>query len=540
MAAAPAIEHSPQQRQARSLGRVRFSDAMRAWFAGDFEGCLGLCDRVRATDRDTISQLALLRARALLRIATYRPAAAAEAEAALRSSFIDHGILDASLTAQMLFASARIRQDDRRGALAALDVAAGAAERAHCAVRSEIAFHRALAHYGDRNLHLAEARLRDVDPGSDIIFARALELRGWIEGARGRYADAARFFRRALSHLEGCRQSDRFLSANCLHALGIFAVEMMDRDGWNFVMERAARMSWDASGLALPRFWLKYLEASMCEVLGDAFRAGWCAREAEVIAPTPAFALVARCRRAQICRDRGETLTQYEHVLVAQDMYARLDLNALAGEEALAPIQIARELAHIGDASGARDAYAAFAVRANRVSRMLGAVEDVRLRGIESMLEGAMFEAEGSLDAAIFAYNSAFHIFSGLGYTRRAVDAALRLADLTGEPEFRSYIERATADAAESFWPRRTLRRKSEICVDPVFADLTPTERDTLRGLYDGKSYAAIARERGRSLNTVRNTIHRIYGKFGVSGRGQTVRECRDRRIFGAESSAKH
>lgn len=538
MAAALAVQHSPEQRPARSLGRVRFSDAMRAWFAGDFEGCLGLCDRVRATDRDTISQLVLLRARALLRISTYRPAAAAEAENILRKSFIDHGMLDASLTAQMLFALSRIRQEDRRGALVVLETAASSAAGAHFAVRSEIALTSALAHYGDRHLELAEAQLLDVYPGSDIIFARALELRGWIETARHRYADAVGFFRRALLHLDGCRQSDRFLAANCIYGLGMFAVEMMDRDGWDFATTRAARMTWDAGGLAVQRFRLKYLEASMCEYTGESFLAGWSAREAERIAPTPPYALIARCRRAQLCRDRGETITQYEHVLVAQAMYDDLDLNSLVGEEALAPIQIARELAHAGDAHGAREAFCAFVRRAGRASRMLPSTDDVRLRAIEYMLEGRICEAEANIDSAVVAYDSAFHIFSGIGYTRRAVYAALRLAELTGERRFIAYVERETAGAAETFWPRRCLPRKNEDLVDPVFADLTPAEREILRLLCDGKTYAAIARERGRSLNTIRNSIHRIYAKFGVSGRsgrGLVARECRERQIFGPE-----
>ncbi|MEA2720450.1 MAG: hypothetical protein QOJ39_2314, partial [Candidatus Eremiobacteraeota bacterium] len=115
---------------------------MRAWFAGDFEGCLALCDRVRPNDVDMVSQLALLRARALLR--TSRPD---EAITVVRNVFVAHGTLDASLTARMLLGTAYVRRGDDQHGLDLLESAYRASENAHPTIRSEIALNIGLAHY---------------------------------------------------------------------------------------------------------------------------------------------------------------------------------------------------------------------------------------------------------------------------------------------------------------------------------------------------------------------------------------------------------
>ncbi|MDP9105926.1 MAG: hypothetical protein M3N49_08330, partial [Candidatus Eremiobacteraeota bacterium] len=50
------------------VGRVRFADAERAWLDGDAERCLALCDQVSSDSSESDVALALLRARASLRL----------------------------------------------------------------------------------------------------------------------------------------------------------------------------------------------------------------------------------------------------------------------------------------------------------------------------------------------------------------------------------------------------------------------------------------------------------------------------------------
>src|ERR1700733_13506999 len=165
---------------------------MRAWFAGDFEGCLASCDRVRPNGVETVSQLALLRARALLRLG--RPQ---DAVAVVNGVFIAHGTLDASLTARMLLGQAYVRLDEHERGLAMLEQAYRAASDAHPTIRSEIALNIGLAYYGLRKLDEAEAALDLVVEDADIVHARALEYRAWVAAARVDTGAAPQYFARA-------------------------------------------------------------------------------------------------------------------------------------------------------------------------------------------------------------------------------------------------------------------------------------------------------------------------------------------------------
>ena len=243
---------------------------MRAWFTGDFEGCLALCDRVRPHDVDMVSQLALLRARALLRI--QRPD---DAIKVVSDVFVAHGTLDASLTARMLLGTAYVRRGDYRHGIAILEEAHRASPDAHPTIRSEIALSIALGYYCLRELESAERALDLVCSDADIVHARALEHRGWIAIARSDYAAATDSFSGAIRRLDDCRHYDRFLEAQGIFALSMLAAERLDRPTWLFVEHRSDRFDWSASGLVAPQFWVGIYSSMVYEVEGrtaDALR----------------------------------------------------------------------------------------------------------------------------------------------------------------------------------------------------------------------------------------------------------------------------
>src|ERR1700676_351846 len=95
--------------------RASVADAKLAYFGGDFERCLEICADTRARTLTTASEVALLTARAYLR--TGRPR---EAQNAIVETRETHTTLDAWLTAQMLEATALIRQDDADAGIALL------------------------------------------------------------------------------------------------------------------------------------------------------------------------------------------------------------------------------------------------------------------------------------------------------------------------------------------------------------------------------------------------------------------------------------
>jgi DNA-binding CsgD family transcriptional regulator len=52
-----------------------------------------------------------------------------------------------------------------------------------------------------------------------------------------------------------------------------------------------------------------------------------------------------------------------------------------------------------------------------------------------------------------------------------------------------------------------------------VLARLTAREREAALALLAGRAYADCARQLGISVNTLRNTIARVYRKLGVAGK---------------------
>jgi DNA-binding CsgD family transcriptional regulator len=514
------------------VSRGTLSDATAAWCAGDFERCLEICEGIRRTDVQTVSEVALLRARALLRLD--RPA---DVERVINDIFVVHGTLDANATAQMLLGAAEVRLDRVDDGLARLTALQGAAVAAHPTIRSEIAVHRALAYFGRRDLDAADAALDLVSPDSDIVYARALEYRGWAQWARGRSEAAAAQFRAALECLADprrCRRADRFMEANCLQILATLADEMFDHELWSFVERRAKLVDWSAGGLALSRFWIAYHRAGALEMRGRVLEALEAAEAAEDLAPpsNPGYRAWARIRRAKLARDVGEQFSPAAHLRRGAHMVESLDFASLVGEERIVPLVLAEELAESGDGRRARAMMERY--RANSVSHgMLVLAGDARLRGAERYAEGSIAEALGEKTEAHHGYRDAFQAFRGVRYTRRAVVAALRLAELNGEDYNYEFIATHTANVSRTFWVRRAIRGRERMYSHPVARNLKPLEREILALLCEGRSNLEIAVSLGRSEQTVKNRVSPILAAFGAESRTEVTAICARAGILG-------
>ena len=508
------------------MSRAAFSDAMRAWFAGDFDGCLALCDRVRPHDVDMVSQLALLRARALLRLG--RPD---DAIAVVRSVFVAHGTLDASLTARMLLGTAHVRRGDHQAGLDILESAFKTSSDAHPTVRSEIALNIGLAHYGLRDLDAADRALDLVSPNADIVHARALEYRGWVAMVRVDYESASHHFAAALRRLDECRRYDRFLEANAIMGLAILAAERLDRSGFMLVEQRADRIEWSAGGLAWPLFGVTISASMMHEVDGRIHEALRWSREAEAAAPSEAAKLFAMCRRAAILRNVGERFAHHDLVVQVRAALRALDLTRAGGDEREVPSALAVEVAWTGDVLGARALLKQYDELAP-ASAMYSFAADPRPLGFRAYAEAAVADAAGDHHTAHHSYREAFQIFNRIGYERRALHAALRLAELTGQTYLLEYVDRMLHKLSAHSPLRARARRQNPSLTDPVVAALSRTERGVLQALCEGKSTAEIAALRTRSKQTIRNTVSHILTAFGVPDRAALLRECAQRGII--------
>lgn len=409
---------------------------MRAWFAGDFEGCLALCDRVRPSDVDMVSQLALLRARALLRLSR-----AQEAVAVVSGAFIAHGTLDASLTARMLLGQAYVRLGEHDRGLAMLQDAYAGADGAHPTIRSEIALNVALGYYGLRKLDEADAALELVHDGADIVHARALEYRAWVAVARTDYAAATRLFADALRRLDGCRHYDRFLEATAIHGIALLASERLDRTAWLQAEPRAVRFDWSADGLALPHHLMAIHVSVIYEAEGRIREALRATHDAERITISPAHALYAQIRRAAILRVMRERYAHDDLVAAIRRGLDELAPSSLQGDLRWLPLALAEEIAYAGDVFGARALVKRFHDLPSP-SRMSAMADDPRDEAYQLFVDAVVADAAGDLRDAHARYQRAFQIYHRIGYERRALLAALRLGELTGQAYLLEYVDR--------------------------------------------------------------------------------------------------
>ena len=118
-------------------------------------------------------------------------------------------------------------------------------------------------------------------------------------------------------------------------------------------------------------------------------------------------------------------------------------------------------------------------------------------------------------------------LYAKLGYKRRAVTAALRLARLNAAPDSGRFAELHTRRLPAQSW----LRQQAHAANQPALS-LTTVQREVLALICQGKSNPDIARSRKRSLHTIRNLVARLFVIFAVSSREELAVECVRRGLY--------
>jgi tetratricopeptide (TPR) repeat protein len=502
--------------------RASASEAKVAYFEGDFERCLAICADIRVRSIATASEVALLSARAYLR--SGRPT---EAEEVLLDSLASHTSLDAALTAKMLLGVARIRRGDPDDGLALLHKAAGQAENAHFAVRAEIAFSTALGYWAKRELDLVEVYLEQVDPRSDIIHARALELRAWCYDARRDYRRAADFFVLTLNRLDECKVQDRAITATALSILAILGAELVDAQLVELVECRTQHMVW-STGITTHRYLCLAYLAHYHEFVGNSFQAFELATQATEAAPTAAFQVFGLGLLSSLARNAGENLSARLYAQRARGLLKTLDARKFVGEERFAMLVVAESCVSF-DPDTAKELYAQYWGLAP-VDQMLALAGDQRLTGEETFVAGALAEARQDLDEAQECYQQAFKIFRSIRYVRRAVIAAYALIRISiSNDEAHRYID-AHTEGMSNYITRAIQMygdHRKPLITHPLVTALPPAQREIVELLCQGRSNKEIAQIRVVGEQTIKNMLTRhIFPVFGVSSRTALVSVC--------------
>jgi DNA-binding CsgD family transcriptional regulator/predicted negative regulator of RcsB-dependent stress response len=501
----------------RHLGaqRATFSSARQAFLDGDFEEALAGCDAISGSDDAIRYDVALLRARVLLRLG--RPDRAVDA---LRACAYTPTSIEPYIVAKMLLGASYVRLGQTARGDALLVEAAGLTRDAHPTIRAEVALNLGIARCALQKYDDAEKQLASVTPEADIIYARAVEYLGWVAFTRGDFDLAAERFRGALRALAACKYRDRYVEANVLQGLTALSAELLQAEGWPVLQRTIRAFSWAQDGLAQPRFWVAFHASMLCEICGDADGARAWARDAESQAPNAAYRILAQCRIAAVFRGLKEWGAHREFIDRARETYATLSPVELGDDQKQLPVLLAEELAHAGltgDAALLMSQYRDVIVPSLRS----GLAED-RDTAVENTVDGFVREAAGDFKGAIRCFTSALRLHKRARFRRRGSEVALRLARLTGAKRYVDYATRALDGVDPSYWPVVQLG-DLESSAGP---SLTETERAILTLLVRGRAYKEIAAVRAISWKTVANHVQMLFRKFDVNSRGQLAAEA--------------
>jgi DNA-binding CsgD family transcriptional regulator len=486
--------------------RITLSAVREAFFRGDFEGCLALCDAFEPRDARDAAEIVLLRARSLIPLG--RGEHAIQALRGLRIADEQH---DEFLIGRTLMSAAYMSLSQNERGLEIAREAYDALGDAHATVRAELMVNLAVAYYRNGEIARAQRCVDSVPADTDIVYARALEYRGWLAWARGDYAGSVDQFCNALRHLDTCQHHDRFIEAKCLYGVTFLCGELPRLDLWPEIAERIERFDWSVSGVAVWRFWISIAGSYIAELRGDSTGATSWVASAEENAPDPACLIIAWCRLAARFGRNGETGAHRYFTEKARRKYDEIARDPRLRDQRSLSLDIAEEIVHTSTPAAAMPLLTYFSEVVLPTMSRHG--DDRRIIAAHAMTTGLFEERRGNRARAEKAYLEAFETYRSGGLLRRAAIAAYRLSVLTGEDRHAAFIADVLRDASESYWV------KARIAKSRVEAHLTKRQWEVLQLIAEGRSNKEIAAACRISYYTARNTVANIFAKLGVESR---------------------
>jgi tetratricopeptide (TPR) repeat protein len=198
----------------RTGERVTLSVIRETYFNGDFEKCLMMCDGFAPRDADDTSEIVLLRARCLVQLRR-----GDHAVAVLRGLRVRDDQRDEYLTGRMLLSAAYVSLGRLDEGLKIARDAYDEIEDAHATIRAEVTLNLATAHWRKGQYAQASRLLEAIPEADDIVYIRALQVRGFVAWGQGDYAGSLDRFHESLARLDACRYQDRYLESSLLFSL---------------------------------------------------------------------------------------------------------------------------------------------------------------------------------------------------------------------------------------------------------------------------------------------------------------------------------
>jgi DNA-binding CsgD family transcriptional regulator len=506
----------------RTGERVTLSGIRETYFDGDYEVCLTMCDRFQQRDATDAAEIVLLRARCLIQLD--RGDEALEAVRGLRIADDQH---DEYITSRMLMSAAYMslgRDDD------GLEIARKAYDEiggAHSTVRAELILNLAIAHYRKGEYARTSRLLDEIPDTEDIVYVRALQVRGGVARIQGDPVTALERFREAFARLSRCRCHDRFTEAKLLYSLTYLCAQLPRLDLWPQVSKQIDEFDWSVSGVATLHYWVAIEASFITEMLGDLDGSTAWASLAEGVAADSASLIGAWCRMAACVGRIGENVAHAYLTNKAIQKYDAIPKNARSREQLGLSLDIAEELLHTDGFMRASRLVSYYAEVAAP-----GRAEGIENRKLESRYAtvlGQLEDRRGNRGRAEEAYRRAFEISRSVGLIRSAAIVAYRLFALTGDEQYETFVTVALHDASEKYWVKaRLLKSRTE-------ARLTPRQLEVVRLVAQGLSNKEIASTLRISVPRARNIVAAIFAVLGVRSRAELATVAAARGLAGSE-----
>jgi hypothetical protein len=305
-------------------------------------------------------------------------------------------------------------------------------------LQAELEYYEGLFAWAARNLDAAARHARAaLNPASQSVHARALELLGAIAASAGNYLAQADYLDRALTHLERFAQRDVWVEGHILYNLSILARELNLDPITERVGGRVESLPW-TDETAVPRF-EALRHVGWCNALaGNHIRAFRLLRDSAEVAPSIPWRIIAFLDRSMLAREMGEKLFAEDEMQGAERLAARFDWSESSGDERLALLHLA-EMAAERAPERAQQHIERYRSIKHKMSALHVFRADRRLRALECYAEATVARAHGQSDRAVLLFEEAFDIWSSIGYAWRAMVAALSLYELTRDVRFREY-----------------------------------------------------------------------------------------------------
>jgi DNA-binding CsgD family transcriptional regulator len=494
--------------------RTALRDAREAFVASHWERAIALLSQIHLRDRAERIEAAFLLARAALRAGLpTRALVALDDIADLLNS------TEQSTEAEMLRGTALVRLGS---AAVGLPILQRAAAEANASLRAEAGYALALAHFGADELDDAEAILDKYgDPEAGIMYARALQLYGWIEVRRARYPIAARHFLDSLGALRASTQNDSVMAASLLCGLTSIARDTFDLKLFARVRVEVDALPWSPE---LEAQWLvTNQDRAFVELLdGRADEAWRLADETVSQSATGAQRVGALITASRVARAAGDAFTPDRLVLKAAAMALQIDWASTGADERAALLSAIADTAELDAdlASGLLVLYEALPRARSRAESLDG----IRCPGpLEDLARAAVARAHGDTRGAVTRLHSAVAAWRARGDRFDEARALLALIEVGSSLDM---LQRA--DEVTRIVPRSWLRRRFAVLAERArgIELLSRAEHRVMLAICEGRSTGEIAARFGRSRNTIRNQTRRVYSVMAVGTRSALVSKC--------------